>query len=127
MHCFFKLLFFEYSTEVLFLSKHLSLNRFAQKSDAGQLTRTLLLAPRATVHVKPNLQIVADDVKCSHGATISDLEEEQLFYFQVRGIDLQMARDAIVFSFASEVLGRIPFEPFRNRTSERVKEILKTR
>ncbi|KAG0502908.1 hypothetical protein HPP92_002980 [Vanilla planifolia] len=106
---------------------NIKVNRFAQKTDAGQLTRTLLLAPRATVNVKPNLQIVADDVKCSHGAAISDLEEEQLFYFQVRGIDLQTARDAIIFSFGSEVLGRIPFEPFRNQTSEQVKELLKKR
>ncbi len=56
--------------------------RAAQKTDAQQLSRNLLLVPRATVNVKPNLQIVADDVKCTHGAAISDLEEEQLFYLQ---------------------------------------------
>jgi len=73
------------------------LHRLAQQTDAGQLTRSLLLAPRATVNLKPNLQIVADDVKCSHGAAISDLEEDQLFYFQARVIHLQTARDALVF------------------------------
>lgn len=55
--------------------------QLAQRTDAGQLSRTLLLVPRATVNVKPNLQIVADDVKCTHGCAVSDLEEEQLFYF----------------------------------------------
>ncbi len=54
----------------------------AQKTDAGQLSRNLLLVPRATVNVKPNLQIVADDVKCTHGCAVSDLEEDQLFYFR---------------------------------------------
>ncbi|KAJ4848023.1 hypothetical protein Tsubulata_009356, partial [Turnera subulata] len=56
---------------------NVKVNRYAQQTDAGQLTRTLLLEPRATVNVKPNLQIIADDVKCSHGAAISDLEESQ--------------------------------------------------
>lgn len=56
--------------------------RLAQKTDAKQLSRNLLLVPRATVNVKPNLQIVADDVKCTHGCTVSDLEEKQLFYFR---------------------------------------------
>lgn len=57
-------------------------NRGAQKTDAGQVSRNLLLGPRATVNVKPNLQIVADDVRCTHGAAISDLEEDQLFYLR---------------------------------------------
>lgn len=57
-------------------------NRLAQKTDAGQLSRNLLLVPRATVNLKPNLQIIADDVKCTHGAAISDLSEEELFYFR---------------------------------------------
>lgn len=78
--------------------------RYAQQTDAGQLTRSLLLAPRGTVNVKPNLQIIADDVKCTHGAAISDLDDEQLFYFQARGIDATAARSALVFSFAAEVL-----------------------
>ena len=56
--------------------------REAQRTDARQLSRNLLLARRATVNVKPNLQIVADDVKCTHGCAVSDLEEEQMFYFK---------------------------------------------
>lgn len=101
-------------------------HRFAQQTDAGQLTRTLLLAPRATANVKPNLQIVADDVKCSHGAAISDLEEDQLFYFQARGIDLKTAREALVFSFGSEVISRIPFEPIRKSVTSQLKHLLAT-
>jgi hypothetical protein len=61
----------------------------AQKTDAQQLSRNLLLVPRATVNVKPNLQIIADDVKCSHGCAVSDLEEDQMFYF--RYVVLQQA------------------------------------
>lgn len=102
-------------------------HRFAQQTDAGQLTRSLLLAPRATANVKPNLQIVADDVKCSHGAAISDLEEDQLFYFRARGIDLQTARDALVYSFGAEVFDRIPFESFTKSVSSHVREVLAQR
>lgn len=82
-------------------------NRLAQKTDAGQLSRNLLLAPRATVNVKPNLQIIADDVKCTHGAAISDLSEEELFYFRARGIAADAARQALVRSFGSEVVGAL--------------------
>lgn len=71
--------------------------------------------------MKPNLQIIADDVKCSHGAAISDLEEEQLFYFQARGIDQETARSALVFSFGAEVLQRLQYESLRKRVEGLVK------
>jgi Fe-S cluster assembly protein SufD len=95
--------------------------RYAQQTDAGQLSKSLLLAPRATVNVKPNLQIIADDVKCSHGAAISDLEEEQLFYFRARGIDAETARSALVFSFGAEVLQHLSYESLRKRVEALVK------
>lgn len=98
--------------------------RNAQQTDAGQLTRSLLLVPQATVNVKPNLQIIADDVKCSHGAAISDLEDDQLFYFQARGIDLETARRALIFSFGAEVIDRIPFAPVREKAKSRITELL---
>lgn len=98
--------------------------REAQQTDAGQLTRTLLLEPRATVNVKPNLQIIADDVKCSHGAAISDLEENQLFYFQARGVDLQAARKALIFSFAAEVIERFPNPSIQKKAESHVKKLL---
>ncbi|KAK9266862.1 hypothetical protein L1049_027121 [Liquidambar formosana] len=103
---------------------NVKVNRYAQQTDAGQLTRSLLLEPRATVNVKPNLQIIADDVKCSHGAAISDLEENQLFYFQARGIDLETARKALIFSFGAEVIQRMPYPFFRKKVENHIKELL---
>ena len=61
---------------------NVKVERLAQQTDAKQLSRNLLLVKNATVNVKPNLQIIADDVKCTHGCTVSDLEENQLFYFR---------------------------------------------
>lgn len=100
------------------------LHRDAQQTDAGQLTRSLLLEPRATVNVKPNLQIIADDVKCSHGAAISDLEENQLFYFQARGIDRAAARRALIFSFAAEVIERIPDTSVQKKVESLIRRLL---
>lgn len=98
--------------------------RYAQQTDAGQLTRSLLLEPRATVNVKPNLQIVADDVKCSHGAAISDLEESQLLYFRARGIDVKTARRILVFAFGGEVIDRLPYSSIRERVRTHIKQLL---
>lgn len=86
---------------------NVKVNRLAQRTDAGQLSRNLLLAPRATVNVKPNLQIVADDVKCTHGCAVSDLEADQLFYLQTRGIDPASARKMLVYSFGGEVMQKL--------------------
>lgn len=103
---------------------NVKVNRYAQQTDAGQLTRSLLLEPRATVNVKPNLQIIADDVKCSHGAAISDLEESQLFYFQARGIDLKTARKALVFSFGAEVVSQLPDAFLQKKVENQIRELL---
>ncbi|KAL0448175.1 UNVERIFIED_CONTAM: protein ABCI7, chloroplastic [Sesamum latifolium] len=103
---------------------NVQVNREAQQTDAGQLTRSLLLEPRATVNVKPNLQIIADDVKCSHGAAISDLEENQLFYFRARGIDIEAARKALIFSFAAEVVERFPDSAVRKRVENLIRRLL---
>lgn len=105
---------------------NVQVNRNAQQTDAGQLTRSLLLEPRATVNVKPNLQIIADDVKCSHGAAISDLEEDQLFYLQARGIDIKSARKALVFSFAAEVVSRLPDDSIRKKVEDQIRTLLES-
>ncbi|GLT91196.1 hypothetical protein SLE2022_090960 [Rubroshorea leprosula] len=105
---------------------NVKVNRYAQQTDAGQLTRSLLLEPRATVNVKPNLQIIADDVKCSHGAAISDLEDSQLFYFQARGIDLETARRALIFSFGAEVIDRLPYSIVQRQVKSHVRELLES-
>ncbi|KAK9105626.1 hypothetical protein Scep_022470 [Stephania cephalantha] len=101
-------------------------NRFAQETDAGQLTRTLLLVPKATVNVKPNLQIVADNVKCSHGAAISNLEKDLLFYFQARGLDLETARRALVFSFGAEVIEKLPYSSLRKDVETHIKNLIRS-
>lgn len=80
----------------------------AQLTDAGQLSRNLLLSPRARVDTKPQLEIVADNVKCSHGATVSQLEDDELFYLQSRGLDLERSRYLLIDAFAAEILAKLP-------------------
>ena len=113
-----------FSDRLLYNNGILFLHRYAQQTDAGQLTRSLLLEPRATVNVKPNLQIVADDVKCSHGAAISDLEESQLLYFQARGIDPKTARRVLIFAFGGEVIEKLPYPFIRERVRSQIKNLL---
>jgi Fe-S cluster assembly protein SufD len=76
----------------------------AQKTDARQLNRNLLLSPRAAVDTKPELEILADDVKCSHGATVGDLDESAVFYLRTRGIPLVEARRMLIEAFAADAL-----------------------
>lgn len=80
----------------------------AQKTDAQQLSRTLLLADRAQIDTKPELEILADDVKCSHGASIGDVDAQQLFYMQARGISVAVARRLLLSGFAYEVVSAVP-------------------
>ncbi|MBC6419675.1 MAG: Fe-S cluster assembly protein SufD [Prochloron sp. SP5CPC1] len=80
----------------------------AQMTNAAQLNRNLLLSPKGRVDTKPELQIIADDVKCSHGATVSQLEEDEVFYLRSRGLNEREARLLLVDAFAGEILGRIP-------------------
>jgi len=79
----------------------------AQKTDANQLSKNLLLGARAAIDTKPELEILADDVKCSHGATVGDLDEAALFYLESRGIPPVEARHMLVEAFAAEVIERI--------------------
>jgi Fe-S cluster assembly protein SufD len=80
----------------------------AQKTDAQQLSRTLLLADRAQIDTKPELEILADDVKCSHGASIGDVDAQQLFYMQARGIPVAEARRLLLSGFAYEIVSAVP-------------------
>jgi Fe-S cluster assembly protein SufD len=79
----------------------------AQKTDAKQTNRNLLLSDDAQIDTKPQLEIYADDVKCTHGATIGQIEENSLFYLQSRGIDEVSARRLLLLAFASECLDRM--------------------
>ena len=82
----------------------------AQKTDAKQTNKTLLLSDDATMNTKPQLEIFADDVKCTHGATIGQLDDEQIFYLRSRGIGLDAARDILTSAFAGDVIDRITIE-----------------
>ncbi|MBE9040910.1 Fe-S cluster assembly protein SufD [Oscillatoriales cyanobacterium LEGE 11467] len=80
----------------------------AQLTNASQLNRNLLLSPKARVNTKPQLEIVADNVKCAHGATVSQLEEDEVFYLQSRGLDRQASEHLLVDAFGAEILQQIP-------------------
>lgn len=82
--------------------------RVAQRTDASQLSRSLLLSERARIDTKPELEIVADDVRCRHGATISRLQPNELFYLQSRGIDAPQASKLLLRSFCQEVVAQLP-------------------
>ncbi|WP_066383402.1 Fe-S cluster assembly protein SufD [Anabaena sp. CA = ATCC 33047] len=85
----------------------------AQLTDAAQLNRNLLLSPKARVDTKPQLEITADNVKCAHGATVSQLEDDEIFYLQSRGIDANDARKLLVNAFAAEIINHIPVASLR--------------
>jgi Fe-S cluster assembly protein SufD len=85
----------------------------AQKTDAKQTNQALLLSPRATINTKPQLEIFADDVKCTHGATIGQLRDDALFYLRSRGVPLKQARALLVYAFAAEVLEKISIDAVR--------------
>ncbi|MBD1824545.1 Fe-S cluster assembly protein SufD [Cyanobacteria bacterium FACHB-DQ100] len=89
----------------------------AQQTDARQLSRNLLLSPKARVDTKPQLEIVADNVKCAHGATVSQLEDDEVFYLQSRGIDQDSARKLLTYAFAIEIIDQIPVPTLRDRLS----------
>jgi Fe-S cluster assembly protein SufD len=80
----------------------------AQRTDAGQSYRGLLLSKRARIDAKPQLEIFADDVKCAHGAAIGQLDQDQLFYLRSRGLGERAARNLLTYAFAAEVVERIP-------------------
>ncbi|MBO6785184.1 MAG: Fe-S cluster assembly protein SufD, partial [Alphaproteobacteria bacterium] len=82
--------------------------RDAQQTDGHQLSRALLLSPRAEIDVRPELEIYADDVKCSHGATAGELDEDLLFYLLSRGIPRTQARRMLIEAFLAEAIEEIP-------------------
>ncbi|MGQ0732433.1 MAG: Fe-S cluster assembly protein SufD [Acidobacteriota bacterium] len=85
----------------------------AQKTDAKQTNRALLLSDEAQINSNPQLEIFADDVKCTHGAAIGQLDEEALFYLRARGLTFKEARDMLIHSYAGEVLNGIAVEALR--------------
>ena len=86
----------------------------AQKTSAHLSNRNLLTSNRAEVDTKPELEIYADDVQCSHGATVAQLDERQLHYLRTRGVSEQEARVLLSFGFINEILNRVQQEPLRD-------------
>jgi Fe-S cluster assembly protein SufD len=96
----------------------------AQKTDAKQTNRNLLLSDNAQIDTKPQLEIYADDVKCTHGATIGQIEENALFYMRSRGIDDASARRLLLMAFANESLQRIKSDSVREYLAEVIQQWL---
>jgi len=92
--------------------------RIAQKTDAKQTNKNLLLSNDATADTKPQLEIYADDVKCTHGATIGQLNEEAIFYLRARGIGVDTARQMLIHAFAGEIIERIRHLPIREEMDQ---------
>ena len=85
----------------------------AQKTDGKQTNNNLLLSDRARVDTKPQLEIFADDVKCTHGATVGRIDQMALFYMKSRGIGEELARELLTYAFAADVIERIELDPVR--------------
>src|SRR5205807_6845408 len=94
----------------------------AQKTDAKQTNRNLLLSDDAQIDTKPQLEIYADDVKCTHGATIGQVDEHALFYMRSRGIEEASARHVLLLAFANECLERMSSQPVRDHLERLVVE-----
>jgi Fe-S cluster assembly protein SufD len=90
----------------------------AQKTNARQTNKNLLLSPNAAVHTQPQLEIYADDVKCSHGSTIGQIDADALFYLRSRGLGTDQARSLLSFAFAAEVIGKITIGSLRQRMED---------
>lgn len=96
----------------------------AQKTNAYQSNKNILLSDSASVNTKPQLEIFADDVKCSHGCTIGRLDEESLFYLRSRGVTEASARALLLHGFAVDILDKITLEPIRNYIDQLISERL---
>lgn len=99
----------------------------AQKTDAMQTNKNLLLSKEARVDTKPQLEILADDVKCAHGAAVGQIDEDELFYLQTRGIHGELARNLLTYGFAEEVIGKIKLDSIRSQLDEAVLHRLNAR
>lgn len=96
--------------------------KYAQKTNAFQFNGNILLSDNAQINSKPELEIYADDVKCSHGSTIGQLDQEALFYLESRGIQRDNARNLLVYAFAKEVLEKISVPELRSRIDDYLTE-----
>ena len=103
---------------------HVLVREGAAKTEAYQSNNNILLTDKAIINTKPFLEIYNDDVKCSHGSTIGQLDEQALFYIRSRGISERTAQTLLRYAFCDEVLQQIAFDPLRERLSDMVKKRL---
>ena len=96
----------------------------AQKTNAYQSNKNVLLSDTASINTKPQLEIFADDVKCSHGCTVGQLDDEALFYLRARGLDEKQAKAFLLHAFASDILEQVKPEALRNHLEEKINERL---
>lgn len=94
----------------------------AQRTDSMQSSRNLLLNARARIDTKPQLEIFADDVKCAHGATVGQIDHEELFYLKSRGLSVTMARNLLTYAFGAEIIDRIPVPSLKHQLERTVLE-----
>src|SRR5262245_20491142 len=99
----------------------------AQKTDAMQTNKNLLLSSEARVDTKPQLEIFADDVKCAHGAAVGQIDEEELFYLETRGIHAELGRNLLTYGFAAEVIQKVSVDSIRAQLDEAVLNRLNAR
>jgi Fe-S cluster assembly protein SufD len=99
----------------------------ALKTDAMQTNKNLLLSNQARVDTKPQLEIYADDVKCAHGAAVGQIDEDELFYLQTRGINPELGRNLLTYGFAEEVIGKIKLASIRAQLDTAVLSRINTR
>jgi len=100
-------------------------DRLAQKTNAYQQNDNVLIGDKATINAKPQLEIFADDVKCSHGCTIGQLDEKALFYLQSRGIPRKEAKAMLLFAFGNDVVTKIKIPALKSRISKLIASKLK--
>jgi Fe-S cluster assembly protein SufD len=125
-HCFsnelYKAIMDEESTGVF--NGKIFVRKDAQKTNAYQSNKNILVGERSSANTKPQLEIFADDVKCSHGCTIGRLDEESLFYLRARGLSEQNARSLLLHAFAVDILDKIKWEPLRQYVDGLISERL---
>ena len=92
--------------------------KLAQMTNAAQLNRNLLLSPKARINTKPELQITADNVKCTHGATVSQLDADEIFYLRSRGLNEYHATHLLIDAFAAEIIKEIPWDSLQQRLTQ---------
>ena len=104
---------------------HVMVRKDAQRTQAYQNNKNILLTDKATMQTQPHLEIYADDVKCSHGATVGQLDPDAMFYMRSRGIRENTSRMLLMYAFAAEVINKIQIEPLRKQIDEMVYRRLK--